>query len=249
MSSRRDVTLMPKMLSNLWLRTFPTAEVTRLEYAGHFLQKNANDSRRARAAALPGATPRPHRAVAIDRKAGQRRVKALISSAFTEPACHRLDFERVLSAAVRTDKDCRYCGKCRPWPRHRYPSAGMRRCSAEHSISLARRLARVSGRFALTTQNVAVVRYVGIGLAAGTAATMPIHAGTKRRIGNRLHAATPNPRHGGLIWAPRRGSQTCQRFLSPTDETLVARADRAYCPRATTLRTTRGRWIPTTSFP
>jgi hypothetical protein len=43
MSSRRDVTLMPKMLSNLWLRTFPTAEVTRLEDAGHFLQKNANE--------------------------------------------------------------------------------------------------------------------------------------------------------------------------------------------------------------
>jgi hypothetical protein len=31
--------------------------------------------------------------------------------------------------------------------------------------------------------------WVGIGLAAVTAATMPIHAGTKRRIGNRRHAA------------------------------------------------------------
>jgi cis-3-alkyl-4-acyloxetan-2-one decarboxylase len=43
MSSRRDVTFTPKMLNNLWLRTFPTAEVTRLEDAGHFLQEDANE--------------------------------------------------------------------------------------------------------------------------------------------------------------------------------------------------------------
>ena len=40
-----------------------------------------------------------------------------------------------------------------------YASGGTRRPSAEHSISVASRFARVSGRLALTTQNVAVCRY------------------------------------------------------------------------------------------
>ena len=44
MSSRRDVTFTPKMLNNLWLRTFPTAEVTRLEDAGHFPHRDHPDA-------------------------------------------------------------------------------------------------------------------------------------------------------------------------------------------------------------
>jgi pimeloyl-ACP methyl ester carboxylesterase len=39
----RDPAFTPQMLDNLWLRTFPTAEVTRLEDAGHFLQEDAHE--------------------------------------------------------------------------------------------------------------------------------------------------------------------------------------------------------------
>jgi pimeloyl-ACP methyl ester carboxylesterase len=43
MWAMRDVAFTPQMLDNLWLRTFPTAEVTRLEDAGHFLQEDAHE--------------------------------------------------------------------------------------------------------------------------------------------------------------------------------------------------------------
>jgi cis-3-alkyl-4-acyloxetan-2-one decarboxylase len=39
----RDPAFTPQMLDNLWLRTFPNAEVTRLEDAGHFLQEDAHE--------------------------------------------------------------------------------------------------------------------------------------------------------------------------------------------------------------
>ncbi|MGH2956324.1 MAG: alpha/beta fold hydrolase [Solirubrobacterales bacterium] len=39
----RDPAFTPQMLDNLWLRTFPTAEVTRLEDAGHLLQEDAHE--------------------------------------------------------------------------------------------------------------------------------------------------------------------------------------------------------------
>jgi pimeloyl-ACP methyl ester carboxylesterase len=39
----RDPAFTPQMLDNLWLRTFPAAEVTRLEDAGHFLQEDAHE--------------------------------------------------------------------------------------------------------------------------------------------------------------------------------------------------------------
>jgi pimeloyl-ACP methyl ester carboxylesterase len=39
----RDPSFTPQMLDNLWLRTFPTAAVTRLEDAGHFLQEDAHE--------------------------------------------------------------------------------------------------------------------------------------------------------------------------------------------------------------
>jgi pimeloyl-ACP methyl ester carboxylesterase len=39
----RDVAFTPQMLDDLWLHTFPTAEVTRLEDAGHFLQEDAHE--------------------------------------------------------------------------------------------------------------------------------------------------------------------------------------------------------------
>lgn len=48
-----------------------------------------------------------------------------------------------------------------PYQVHPDVSGGTRRRSAEHSISVASRRARVSGRFALTTQNVARLRYEG----------------------------------------------------------------------------------------
>jgi cis-3-alkyl-4-acyloxetan-2-one decarboxylase len=43
MWAMRDPAFTPQMLDNLWLRTFPTAEVTRLEDAGHFLQEDAHE--------------------------------------------------------------------------------------------------------------------------------------------------------------------------------------------------------------
>jgi pimeloyl-ACP methyl ester carboxylesterase len=39
----RDVAFTPKMLDELWLRTFPAAEVTRLEDAGHFVPEDAHE--------------------------------------------------------------------------------------------------------------------------------------------------------------------------------------------------------------
>jgi haloalkane dehalogenase len=39
----RDPAFTPSMLDHLWLHTFPDAEVTRLEDAGHFLQEDAHD--------------------------------------------------------------------------------------------------------------------------------------------------------------------------------------------------------------
>ncbi len=39
----RDPAFTPEMLENLWLRTFPNAEVTRLDDAGHFLQEDAHE--------------------------------------------------------------------------------------------------------------------------------------------------------------------------------------------------------------
>ena len=44
---------------------------------------------------------------------------------------------------------------------HRHASGGTRCRRPDDSISLASRRARVSGRFALTTQNVAIARYDG----------------------------------------------------------------------------------------
>jgi haloalkane dehalogenase len=39
----RDVAFTPQMLDGLWLRTFPNAEVTRIEDAGHYLQEDAHE--------------------------------------------------------------------------------------------------------------------------------------------------------------------------------------------------------------
>jgi pimeloyl-ACP methyl ester carboxylesterase len=39
----RDPAFTPQFLDDLWLRTFPTAEVTRLEDAGHFSQEDAHE--------------------------------------------------------------------------------------------------------------------------------------------------------------------------------------------------------------
>jgi hypothetical protein len=36
-----DVAFTPQMLEGMWLRTFPDAEVTRLDDAGHYLQEDA----------------------------------------------------------------------------------------------------------------------------------------------------------------------------------------------------------------
>ena len=59
------------------------------------------------------------------------------------------DHQAILRAAGR--------GSCRGY----VESGGMRRPPEEHSISVASRRARVSGRLALTTQNVARLRYEG----------------------------------------------------------------------------------------
>lgn len=39
----RDVAFTPQVLEQLWLRTFPNADVTRLEDAGHYLQEDAHE--------------------------------------------------------------------------------------------------------------------------------------------------------------------------------------------------------------
>jgi pimeloyl-ACP methyl ester carboxylesterase len=39
----RDLAFTPQMFDNLWLRTFPNAEVTRLEDAAHSLQEDAHE--------------------------------------------------------------------------------------------------------------------------------------------------------------------------------------------------------------
>jgi haloalkane dehalogenase len=39
----KDVAFTPEMLEGLWLRTFPDAEVIRLEDAGHYLQEDAHE--------------------------------------------------------------------------------------------------------------------------------------------------------------------------------------------------------------
>jgi len=39
----RDPAFTPQFLDGLWLRTFPDAEVTRLEDAGHFVQEDAHE--------------------------------------------------------------------------------------------------------------------------------------------------------------------------------------------------------------
>jgi pimeloyl-ACP methyl ester carboxylesterase len=41
--SMRDVAFTHQMLDDWWLRTFPDAEVTRIEDAGHFLQEDAHE--------------------------------------------------------------------------------------------------------------------------------------------------------------------------------------------------------------
>jgi pimeloyl-ACP methyl ester carboxylesterase len=43
MWAMRDVAFTPRMLDELWLRTFPAAEVTRLDDAGHYLQEDAHE--------------------------------------------------------------------------------------------------------------------------------------------------------------------------------------------------------------
>jgi cis-3-alkyl-4-acyloxetan-2-one decarboxylase len=43
MWAMRDPAFTPQMLDDLWLRTFPTAEVARLKDAGHFLQEDAHE--------------------------------------------------------------------------------------------------------------------------------------------------------------------------------------------------------------
>ena len=39
----RDVAFTPQMLDGMWLRTFPNAEVTRIDDAGHYLQEDAHE--------------------------------------------------------------------------------------------------------------------------------------------------------------------------------------------------------------
>ena len=39
----RDVAFTPEVLERLWLRTFPAAQVMRLEDAGHYLQEDAHE--------------------------------------------------------------------------------------------------------------------------------------------------------------------------------------------------------------
>jgi cis-3-alkyl-4-acyloxetan-2-one decarboxylase len=39
----KDVAFTPEVLEGLWLDTFPDAQVTRLEDAGHYLQEDAHE--------------------------------------------------------------------------------------------------------------------------------------------------------------------------------------------------------------
>jgi haloalkane dehalogenase len=41
MWAMKDIAFTPQMVDQLWLRTFPDAEVIRLEDAGHYLQEDA----------------------------------------------------------------------------------------------------------------------------------------------------------------------------------------------------------------
>jgi pimeloyl-ACP methyl ester carboxylesterase len=44
MWAMRDVAFTPEMLEGMWLQTFPDAEVTRVDDAGHFLQEDAHEA-------------------------------------------------------------------------------------------------------------------------------------------------------------------------------------------------------------
>jgi len=39
----KDIAFTPDVLEQLWLKTFPDAQVTRLEDAGHYLQEDAHE--------------------------------------------------------------------------------------------------------------------------------------------------------------------------------------------------------------
>jgi haloalkane dehalogenase len=39
----KDPAFVPEFLDNLWLDTFPDAEVTKLDDAGHYLQEDAHE--------------------------------------------------------------------------------------------------------------------------------------------------------------------------------------------------------------
>jgi haloalkane dehalogenase len=39
----RDPAFTPDMLDRLWLRTFPDAELTRVDDAGHYIQEDAHE--------------------------------------------------------------------------------------------------------------------------------------------------------------------------------------------------------------
>jgi pimeloyl-ACP methyl ester carboxylesterase len=39
----KDIAFTPQVLDQLWLRTFPDADVLRLDDAGHFLQEDAHE--------------------------------------------------------------------------------------------------------------------------------------------------------------------------------------------------------------
>jgi haloalkane dehalogenase len=39
----RDIAFTPQMLERAWLRTFPDADVTRIDDAGHYLQEDAHE--------------------------------------------------------------------------------------------------------------------------------------------------------------------------------------------------------------
>jgi haloalkane dehalogenase len=43
MWAMKDIAFLPVYLDTLWLDTFPKAEVTRLEDAGHYLQEDAHE--------------------------------------------------------------------------------------------------------------------------------------------------------------------------------------------------------------
>ena len=39
----KDLAFTPQMLDQAWLKTFPDAQVTRIEDAGHYLQEDAHE--------------------------------------------------------------------------------------------------------------------------------------------------------------------------------------------------------------